>query len=176
LLGGYSQLPPDGFTNQYVFSERGNRFFNTYELYRRGKVRRFLLAGGAGSLWRERPVESREAARFLQVLGVPPEDILIEDGSRNTRENALLSAQLIREQYPGARCLLVTSAWHLPRAQRCFARVGLSVTPFSVDPLSQQFQWDLNWLLAPRAELLAQWELILKEWVGMIVYRLKGYA
>ena len=176
LLGGYSHLPQQGFTDQYVFSERGNRFWNTYELYRRGKVKKIMVTGGGGLPTRQKPNESQEIAKLLEVLGVSPDHIIVEANARNTWENAFFSSRILHRDHPGARLLLVTSAWHLPRAHRCFARNGLEVTPFAVDPLSQPFQWNLRWLLAPRSELLEKWELIIKEWVGMIAYRLKGYA
>jgi uncharacterized SAM-binding protein YcdF (DUF218 family) len=67
----------------------------------------------------------------MAALGVPREKILLETESTDTKENALFSAQRLRELQP-TRVVVVTSALHMPRAVRWFARAGLQVIPAPV--------------------------------------------
>ncbi len=176
LLGGYSSIDPAILHQRYDFSSRANRFINTYELYRRGKFRKFLLTGGAGRIWTKGAIESQVIAEYLKLLGVPAEDILVEPASRNTWENALYSRQLVEQRFPEARCLLITSAWHMHRAERCFQQAGLEVTPYSVDFFYRQPKWSPKWLLLPNPSILRRWNALIKEWIGLIVYQMRGYA
>jgi uncharacterized SAM-binding protein YcdF (DUF218 family) len=94
--------------------------------------------------------------------------VTLEAGSRNTRENARQVAALL-----GARCqapwLLVTSAWHMPRAVAEFESVGCRVTPYPVD-----FRTGVStaWSDYSLARSLVQWQTALHEWLGLAVYAL----
>jgi uncharacterized SAM-binding protein YcdF (DUF218 family) len=71
-------------------------------------------------------------AILLQDLGVPQHAMLLEEASRNTRENAAFSATLLKAR--GIRhILLVTSALHMPRALPLFAAQGLQADPAPTD-------------------------------------------
>ncbi len=176
LLGGFSNPNIVPTRDRYNLSDRANRFVNTLELYRTGKIRKILITGGSGRILEEGPLEAVEARDFLQRIGIPEEDIIIEDESRNTRENALYTKRLLKEHYPGARCLLLTSAWHMRRAQGCFEKAGVDARPFPVDYLSERWQWTPGALLLPNARIFFLWEAIVKEWVGYAVYGIRGYV
>ena len=92
----------------------------------------------------------------LLRAGIPRAQIVIEPGSRNTAENARFSAELVRPN-PGDRWILVTSAYHMPRALGCFRRAGFDVEPYPVD-----FQSSIDQRRAWR------------EYIGVIGYRLLG--
>ncbi|MCB9292268.1 MAG: YdcF family protein [Lewinellaceae bacterium] len=175
LLGGFSNPNIEPGADRFNVNDRANRFVNALELYRTGKVRRLLVTGGNGRLLQDGPLEASEARQFLLRLGIPDSDILIEPESRNTFENALFTRQLLDERYPNARCLLLTSAWHMRRAQACFEKAGLAVVPFPVDYLSERWQFTPEKLLAPNARTLSLWELLIKEWVGYVAYGVRGY-
>jgi uncharacterized SAM-binding protein YcdF (DUF218 family) len=175
LLGGYSNtlIRPDH--DRHNFNGRANRFNNALELYRTGKIKKILLTGGSGHLIEDRPLEATEMQAFLLRLGIPKADIIVEAASRNTYENAIFSAKIIQEQYPGARCLILTSAWHMPRAAGCFANTELNTTPFAVDYFSEKTRWVPESLLLPYRHGFSRWEYLIKEWVGYWMYALKGY-
>ena len=175
LLGGFSNPNIVPGADRHNLNDRANRFVNVLEMYRTGKIRKLLITGGSGSLLKDEPLEAREARDLLLALGIPESDIIIEYKSRNTRENALFTRRLLEEQYPGARCLLLTSAWHMRRASACFRKAGLNATPFPVDYLSEKWQLTPDTLLVPNGRCLSLWELVIKEWVGYGVYGLKGY-
>ncbi|NJN34334.1 MAG: YdcF family protein [Saprospiraceae bacterium] len=68
---------------------------------------------------------------FLKTLGMPDSDIVLETKSRNTRENAILTKVILDKMGFGqARCLLITSAFHVPRASAIFKKVGIRFSVF----------------------------------------------
>jgi uncharacterized SAM-binding protein YcdF (DUF218 family) len=175
LLGGYSnsQIRPNH--DRFNFSNRGNRFMNAYQLYKTGKVKKLLLTGGSGDILQKNPSEGEEMRKFLLNIGVPESDIIVEGGSRNTWENAVFSKQILDEIHPNERYLLITSAWHMRRSIGCFEKAGVVFTPFSVDFLSERDRWAPENCLVPDRIGFYLWEMMIKEWVGCIMYRLKGY-
>jgi len=175
LLGGYSNshiLPSHDRMN---FSSRSNRFLNGYELYRTGKIKKLLLTGGSGDLLQEQPGEAEQVKKFLLRIGVPEEDIIVENDSRNTWENAVFSKKIMDELHPGANCLLITSAWHMRRSMGCFKKAGVGCTPFSVDFMTEKDRWMPENSIVPDRKGFQNWEYLIKEWVGYCAYWAKGY-
>ena len=115
---------------------------------------------------RRRP--SRRELRRALAAGVPPERIVLEGGSRNTRENAQLVAALL-----GERCkehwLLVTSAWHMPRSMQEFEHTECHVTAYPVDFWTSDTTSLTDYSLAGS---LNRWQTALHELLGTLVYRL----
>jgi uncharacterized SAM-binding protein YcdF (DUF218 family) len=153
--------------------DSGDRILHAFRLYRAGKASSILCSGGGV------PAEMQEAeatSLLLQEWGVPPEHILVEAGSRNTRENALFSYRLLKDKGV-RRILLVTSAFHMPRAAAVFRKLGLNVTPAPAD-FSTGWDEDRDWLqrLEPDSEALMDSDIVIKEWIGLFVYRLCGWA
>ncbi len=87
-----------------------------------------------------------------------------------------MSAELIRKNFPEARCLLITSAVHMRRAGACFLKEGIEVDIFPTDPRAEPIQ-----LLAPEKMILptatgfVEWEALAREWAGFAVYWMRGY-
>lgn len=175
LLGGYANFNAESPPGLLTFHLAGNRLTATLMLYKTGKIRRILLSGGAGRLVGKVPPESAAVRDFLLQCGVHDSAILVENNSRNTRENALFSKNLLDSIAPDSRCLLVTSAWHMRRAEACFDKIGLTCDPFGTDFLTETSNG--NWLkwLEPDWKALLKWELLIKEWIGWLAYRIKGY-
>ena len=175
ILGGYSRpsLTP---RDRLHLANSPNRFANAIQLYSMGKVKKILLTGGSAIIIGERVCESEIVAKYLSDFGVDPEDILIENKSRNTFENAKYSLELIEEEGLNSnRCLLITSAFHMPRAKRCFDKVGFTVTPFSTDRLGDDIKANKLKYLRPSSEVLYHWDILVKEIVGLVAYRMRGY-
>ena len=178
LLGGFSAVRTLPAHDRFNFSDRANRFTNALELYKSGKIKKILITGGSGQFMLSgEPREAPHTKAFLLKIGIPESDIIIESQSRNTYENAAYTQQLLKERgLQDQRLLLITSAWHMPRAIRCFEAVELEVTPFSVDFLSEELQAVPDKVFLPNARAFYLWELILKEWVGIVAYRIRGYG
>lgn len=175
LLGGYINFNAEAPPGVTIFHQAGNRLTTTLMLYKTGRIRRILLTGGAGRIIGDVPPEADAARAYLLQCGVPDSAILVENRSRNTRENALFSKELLDSLAPGSRCLLVTSAWHLRRAEACFHRAGLPCHGFGTDFLTEDNHGNwLNWL-EPDWQAFQKWEMLIKEWIGWAAYRAKGY-
>lgn len=178
VLSGYAKLGYDLPNEQQLFPFAGasNRLHHAIELYKLGKVKKLLLSGGSGYVSNQEISESREAKRYLLRMGIPEADIIVEPTSRNTRENALFTTNLLKEMNPQPqKILLITSAHHLPRARRCFTKVGLSVTPFAIDATTESSTFHLE-NLVPSLNVLQTWQSLFKEWIGCFVYWMRGWV
>lgn len=175
LLGGYSNSNIRPNHDRFNISLHGNRFLNALELYHAGKVKKLLLSGGSGSLLQNKPKEAERAAELLRKMGLPDSVIIVENKSRNTYENAVYSAKLIRQLPGNPRCLLLTSAFHMRRAAACFEKAGVQFTPFSVDHFYLKPDWAPKYWLIPDPLGFYYWEILVKEWLGCLAYRIKGY-
>lgn len=169
LLGGFIRRP-EGST-ELELAEGGDRLIRAWEMVRDGRADRVLVSGGSGN---ESAPEADLGAQMLRELGVDPARILRERKSRNTRENAVEVAAMVRDAGL-ERLALVTSAFHMQRALGCFRAVGLSVDALATDHQLPVVHGPFE-ALAPRASALAQSELALRELAGRLVYRLRGYA
>ena len=173
VLGGYNQYKPP--YDRIQFNPEANRFTDAISLYNHKKISKILLTGGSGALFGSEKSESELARKQLIDWGIDSSDILIEDQSRNTYENALFSLK----KYPEIakkKVLLITSASHMPRSKQVFNRLGIEVTPFYVNGTSP-IQWkSIEDNIIPDPFVLHQWKVLIREWVGLLVYKLKGYA
>lgn len=175
LLGGYSNSQIRPTHDRFNFSSRANRFLNAFELYKTGKVKKLLLTGGSGDILQKNPSEADGMRLFLLRLGVPDEDIIVEAKSRNTWENALFTKMILDEKYPNASCLLITSAWHMRRSIGCYEKAGVAFSPFSVDFVTEKDRWHPENSIIPDRAGFYFWEMLIKEWVGCVMYKLQGY-
>lgn len=160
-----------------VYLGRGaDRFTNALWLYRAGRVRHIIISGGSSAVLPPATTEAAGLRTLLRLAGVPDSAIWVEDRSRNTRENARFTRELLR-QHPEVRSLvLITSAFHERRALGCFARVGLHPQPFPADFRSTDRSWAPAYWLLPDPDALTCWSLLLHELAGYAVYRAAGYC
>ena len=84
-----------------------------------------VFTGGRAMGRQDRPSEAEAAARVARSLGIPEERLLLEEQSRTTWENALY----VSREFDVTAPLLVTSAWHMPRAVYSFRRHGMDPVP-----------------------------------------------
>ncbi len=153
-----------------------DRIMHAIQLYKLGKVRKLVLSGGSGLLTADSVSEADRMRTVMLLSGVPAGDILLEPRSRNTHENARFSRQLLEARITDGQYLLVTSAFHMPRALLCFAEEGLPVRAFSTDFYSMDGPYTLEHYLIPSAEALHAWGKLLREWLGLLTYKVMGYA
>jgi uncharacterized SAM-binding protein YcdF (DUF218 family) len=167
-----SKLPHDR-----VYLQHGaDRLTNALWLYRAGRARRIIITGGSGAVFSAGNTEAKDLATLLRLAAVPATDILLEERSRNTRENAKFTKALLA-QHPDIRSLvLVTSAFHQRRAIGCFAQVGLRPQPFAADFYSTSRSWAPDYWLVPNIDALSRWSLLLHEMAGYLVYKAAGYC
>ncbi len=132
-----------------------------------------MLSGGWSNIIGDKISESVAVEKYLLRIGVPPEDIIMEPNARNTYENALFSKNvLIEKAMSQQKILMVTSAFHMYRSRLCFEKVGLKVTPFSVDFMACKKPFAIDDFILPSGSAITNWRMLIKEWVGIIAYRL----
>lgn len=127
------------------------------------------LSGGSGALGGSALAEAEIARIILTEAGVAPGRIILETGSRNTYENATGLRDLIDAGED--RWLLVTSASHMTRSAGIFCHLGWRVVPYPVDFRSGRAMQNLGWNLQLH---LRDFNVGLREWVGIAVYRALG--
>lgn len=174
LLGGSMKYYND-VLERPVYSQSVDRLLQTIELYHDNKIDKILLSGGSGRLTRPDEKESPVIEQVLIRCGIERDDIIRESESRNTWENAVYSAELINENYKGSRVLLITSAWHMRRSIACFNAAGINAVPYPVDERAGKGAWTPDRLIIPSAASLHNWNTLIHEWFGCIMYKLAGY-
>jgi len=169
VLGGFSGY--DNKKDRIEFNDCGDRLSYAILLYKKGIIKKILISGGNGQLINEGYSEANWSKRFLLEIGIPKEDILIENKSRNTYENAKYTSELLGRHTKNL--LLITSSWHMKRANLCFKKFNLNCDRFPTDYTIQNKQFNLSYLLLPTATTYKKWEIIIKEWFGFAVYKIK---
>jgi len=113
--------------------------------------------------------ESLDMKDYLTTFGVPEAQIIQEDRSRNTEENVLYTGKVL-EKLHIRRVILITKAYHMPRAMRWFRKHDLDITPFPTD-LESDLNFNLTQLL-PSSNGLGYFTIATKEFLGMLFWRL----
>lgn len=133
---------------------------------------RLVFTGGSGDPFRQDVREARHIAALMALMGVAPERLILEEESRNTSENAVLSKRLAHPK-EGETWLLVTSAFHMPRSMGCFRRAGWPVLAYPVDYGTSGGGWvdRLGFSMVGGFGELGQ---ALHEWLGLAFYWLSG--
>jgi uncharacterized SAM-binding protein YcdF (DUF218 family) len=170
LLGGIVDVLVSEPDRPRAYGQNSERLLATYDLLRTGLAKEVVVSSGDGLFTREAHVLRQQ----LIDWGIAPERTVIDDQSRNTRENAVESARVARER-GWKSILVVTSAYHMERALGCFKAVGLEVDALPVDPRAYDpVRFSGSWL--PRVGNLAQSTHALHEMAGRVIYRVRGYA
>lgn len=176
VLGGSLKMPSElhpssGITNS------SDRLLVALRLYRAGKAPLVVASGGDSPLLlKARSLHEADVMKaLLEEWGLPGSQILVEDLSVNTHENALFTHRLLAPM--GIQhIILVTSATHMPRAAATFRKAGFEV---EAAPADFNTDWDeessvFNWV--PASAALADSEFAIHEWIGIWIYRLRGWA
>jgi uncharacterized SAM-binding protein YcdF (DUF218 family) len=172
VLGGIIDTVVASTRDEVPLTDAAERLTGAVVLARRFPEARIVFSGGDGALVYEGATEAEAVRRFFPEMGIDLSRVTFEDRSRTTYENALFTKELLRPA-PGEQWLLVTSAFHMPRALEVFRAVGFDVTPWPVDYRTRGYQDVLR--VPPRpSEGWRRIDLAVKEWVGLIAYRLTG--
>jgi uncharacterized SAM-binding protein YcdF (DUF218 family) len=172
VLGGAITPDVSAARGAVALNEAAERITATVELARRYPKARIIFSGGSSSLIADEAIEAAIAVKQFEALGVARDRIAAEEQSRNTIENAVFS-RLLADPQPGQRWLLVTSAYHMPRAVAAFRAAGFAIEAYPVD-------WRTRGLIdavRPFGSLgdgLRRTDTAVREWVGLLVYRLAG--
>jgi uncharacterized SAM-binding protein YcdF (DUF218 family) len=181
VLGGgvKPSIPPRPWIE---LGEAGDRIIYGVKLYKQGKAPLLILSGGRVDWQGKQSPESTDMASIAELMGVPSSAILQDKTSLNTRQNAVNVKKILDEQKITGKILLVTSAMHIPRSLLIFQKLGIDVIPAPTDffitnkDFYQSSSFALKILnLIPDVDNLEKTTKALKEYLGIFVYRLKGW-
>jgi len=143
-----------------------DRVWMAARLYKAGKAP-LIYVTGEDNEFSTRPL--------LQDFGVPANALRFADRARNTEEEAREVFQMLGADEGARRVLLVTSAWHMPRAKMLFEHAGLEVIAAPTDyemHYAAEEDFSLGELL-PGAEALWRNAAVIKEWIARFCYHMK---
>jgi uncharacterized SAM-binding protein YcdF (DUF218 family) len=161
----------------------GDRILYANHLFRQGKAQYILLSGGSIDWLETGNTPAQDMADILLELGVPEENLWLENTSKNTYENALECKKILNE-HKIDRIILLTSASHMPRALALFEKQGLQVIPAPTDYSITQANWEqlthpnlatLFINLLPSIDSMNLTTKTLKEYIGILVYTMRGW-
>ena len=172
LLGGAEEGWVTAGRSGLAVNEAAERITETARLALRFADAKLVIIGGGSRIFNRGVEGSSAVAVLMNDLGVAEERLIVEKVSRNTFENATLTLPLINAA-PGETWLLVTSAFHMPRAVGVFRKAGLDVTAYPVDFRTRGDE-DLTRWFPSLPSGLKRFDVVAKEWAGLIVYYLTG--
>lgn len=167
LAGGEGWAPGRPITSDLSTSSAA-RLLEAVRVWRMlGEAPKILFVGGVGQPGR--PAEAPLVAQAALALGVPPEAVDWEAASRNTHENALA----IRDRLGPNRFILVTSAFHMPRAVAACRAVGLTPIPAPCGHRAPGILTPYDFV--PASEYLWDSALAIREYLALLYYRVKDW-
>jgi uncharacterized SAM-binding protein YcdF (DUF218 family) len=176
LLGGFTRgrIPPRLFAETTIDA---NRAFGAVRVWRQGAAPKMMLTGGLLDWTTEESIS--EADNMLEILsgffGIDSADVLLDGRAQNTRDNARYTREALEAAGLGLDIILVTSAYHTPRAVAVFEKAGFKVTPAPAGYIANSVfsRKPLLWL--PGASSLFSSSIALHEYIGLAAYRAAGW-
>lgn len=132
VLGGGFESEITDARGGYELNQSGDRYVEMIRLARLYPQAKLLVSGGDGHFTSQFEDDVAIARRMFADFGLSTDRVLGDPISRNTYENAVNSSRIMRENGI-AECVMITSAFHMPRAMGMFRRVGARVQPWAVD-------------------------------------------
>ena len=172
VLGGGMDANINEARGGYELTRSGDRFTEALRLAQRYPDAKVVITGGTGVLIITEDSEAAAGARFFTDLGIDEDRLVLEPRARNTEENAQFTRELVAPA-PGETWLLVTSAYHMPRAAALFRKAGFPVVPWPTDYLSAGNE-TFGLKLDHPAENLSIATLAMREWIGLMAYAATG--
>ncbi len=175
VLGGITSY--DKVNKAGHFNMSSDRFIQTALLYKKGHIKKIIASGGRNGMFLEDNfIEAAFIAKNLEDLGIAKQDIIIEGNSKNTQENAENTKKILDSLGANkTKTVLITSAFHIPRAEATFKIAGVNVRPypcaFSILPSSVKFSAES---LLPSVSAMNAWAGLFKELIGLAVIKMKS--
>jgi uncharacterized SAM-binding protein YcdF (DUF218 family) len=176
LLGGAEDRLVGTARKAPTLNEAGERILETVILAQRFPEAKIAFTGGDAGVLYKSDSEAAGVAELLTALGVPRERLILEAKARDTYENAVfLKEELAKAGLlaPGTRWVLITSAYHMPRAIAAFRAAGFDVEAWPVDYRTRG-EADLTRPFDKVSEGLRRVDVAAREWVGLLAYWVSG--
>ncbi|MBI1289525.1 MAG: hypothetical protein GC178_18310 [Flavobacteriales bacterium] len=164
----------DTETDVVSYGGNADRYLGVLRPYHEHRIQKILVSGGGANYLATDVKESEMLRRLYLLCDVDSADILIEDQSLNTYENAKFCKPIL-EELGEEKFLLITSAAHMRRAVACFEKQGINVIPHPVMKSVGKRRFELDYLFVPRVMNFHKWMSLIHEWIGVLSYKLRGY-
>ncbi|WP_435641778.1 YdcF family protein [Micavibrio aeruginosavorus] len=175
VLGGMFETRLYNEVSGPQLNENVDRALKAMEIGRKYPNAKLVFSGGSGFLTENSRTEDMDVADFLARQGFPLDNVLFENESRNTYENILNSKELIRPGV-GETWILITSAFHMPRAMAVANELGWT----DIIPVPVDYRTSGQYRIAPRRlDVLGEMyrsSIAIKEIIGLNAYRFLGRA
>lgn len=172
ILGGFEDGWVSAGRGGLAVNESAERLTEGVRLALKHPEAKVVFTGGVGGLWPGGTDAAGPVGEFLTEVGIDRQRVVLESRSRNTHENAVFTAELVKPQ-AGQRWALVTSAYHIPRSMSVFRTAGFDVVAYPVDYRTRGAED----MLRPFERIpagLERLDLAAREWIGLLAYRLTG--
>jgi uncharacterized SAM-binding protein YcdF (DUF218 family) len=174
VLGGSYDSVSHSYLSTILLEEDTEPMAVMADLARRYPRARIIFSGGTNPSWGPGPSEAAIVKQYFVSFGIAADRISIEERSLTTEENARFTADLVKPA-PRSRWLLVTSSFHMPRAMGTFRRAGFNVIAFPAGSRTHGWQ-EMWWPATTATDNLRRLDVAVHEWLGLFVYRLRGYS
>ena len=175
VLGGIGDI--DLRLEKINFGFSGDRLFQTLPLFYKGRIKKLIFTGGSGRIEFPNKKERKYVKKYMQSIHFPDSALIIENESKNTYENAVFTKKILDSLHIKGPFLLVTSAYHMPRAIAVFKKAGYkNLVPYITNRSSGVRRYAFDHLFIPNPGTLFSLDFLIHEWVGFIMYKLKGYV
>ena len=174
VLGGMGRI--DERQQRFDFTHSGDRLFQTLPLYYNHRIKKILITGGSGSISKPHHREAIYVKRYLKSIAIPDSNIIIENDSKNTYENAIFTKHILDSlQFKGS-VLLVTSSFHMRRSLAIFQKAGYkNITPYVTNKITGDRKYEFDYCFIPNVGAIVSLDMILHEMLGYVTYKVKGY-
>lgn len=173
VLGGGVDPRISKSRDQATMNAAGERIIAGIQLHRQFPSSKLIYTGGAGG---ENPEQDSEAFQFRQhilpIFGIPPHKVVFEHHSRNTFENAWFTRELLA---PGddQTWIIVTSAYHMPRAMGTFRKAGFHALAWPTDYRTQN-KFEITRPFSRMFNGLRRTDTAVREWLALWFYWMAG--
>ncbi len=171
VLGGSIIAESSKEWQQLETNEFHERLSSFIELAKAYPQARLVFSGGSANLEQGHPTEAMIAESYFLQSGISAERLIIENRARNTEENVTFSKRLLKPQ-PDETWVMITTAFHIPRAMGVFCKQNWKVIPYPVDHHtlpSKLYKADFSLLEHANQLVLAS-----HEWMGLLAYYAAG--
>lgn len=176
LLGGAEDRLVGTARKAPTLNEAGERIIEAAILAKRFPAAKIAFSGGDAGVLYKSSSEAEGASALLTALGVPRDQLILEAAARDTYENAVFLKEELAKMgllSPGTRWVLITSAYHMPRAMGAFRAAGFNAEPWPVDYRTRG-RADLTRPFDKVSEGLRRIDVASREWVGLVAYWMRG--
>lgn len=165
VAGGFGSVDADG--NGY-FNSASDRFLQTVKLYKTGVIDHILISGGNSKKNDKGFTEGEWAKKEMIQFGVPENIIFVEDQSTNTKQNAINSKKILDSLKAKEPYVLITSAFHMPRAAQLYENTGMKIIAFPCNYTEGRGPFKFSDLI-PSITIMSDWSKYVKESVARMV-------